>query len=124
MKRIRSLRGAIDVSENSQEAILQATERMLKALIEANKIETSQVIAALFSATADLDAVAPAKAARDLGWNEAALHCFQEMQVVGSLPKCVRVTLLWETDQAQAEMAHRFLGKAASLRPDLSSLDE
>ena len=120
---IRSLRGAIDVSENSRQAILQATEHMLDALIEANGIETEEVIAAFFSATADLDAVAPARAARDIGWDEAALHCYQEMQVEGSLPKCVRVTVLWETDKVQAEMVHCYLGKAAGLRPDLNSID-
>lgn len=120
---IRSLRGATDVPENSRQAILQATEHMLDALIEANGIEADQVIAAFFSATADLDAVAPARAARDLGWDEAALHCYQEMQVKGSLPKCVRVTVLWETDQMQSEMTHCYLGKAASLRPDLNSND-
>ena len=118
---IRSLRGAIDVSENSRAAIFQATKRMLNELIEANGIDKSQVVAAFFSATADLDAVAPAAAARDIGWVEAALHCYQEMHVEGALPRCMRVTVLWETDRAQSEMHHCYVGKAAGLRPDFQS---
>ncbi|MDF1499667.1 MAG: chorismate mutase [Anaerolineales bacterium] len=118
---VRSVRGAIDVPENTRDAILQAGTRMLNELVRANGVEVSQVVAAFFSATADLNAAAPAEAARALGWKQAALHCFQEMHVEGVMPKCLRVTVLWETDRPQSEMKHCYLGKAAQLRPDLHS---
>jgi chorismate mutase len=96
---------------------------MLEALTEANDLEEGQVIAALFSATPDLDAAAPAEAARALGWTQTALHCFQEMAVKGGLPKCLRVTLLWETNRSQPEMKHCYLRGATQLRPDLADPD-
>ncbi|WP_461040750.1 chorismate mutase [Tepidimicrobium xylanilyticum] len=37
----------------------------------------------LFSATKDLNAVYPAKAARLLGYTQCGLMCFNEMDVVG-----------------------------------------
>jgi len=44
----------------------------------------------------------------------------QEMAVEGSLPACIRVLVLWETDKPQSEMQHCYLRGAAGLRPDLS----
>lgn len=120
---VRSLRSAITVSDNSRDEILQASREMLEALIEANDLKETQVIAALFSATNDLDAAAPAEAARRMGWTTVALHCFQEMAVVDALPKCLRVTLLCETNRSQSEMRHRYLRGATQLRPDLTDPD-
>lgn len=117
---IRSLRGAIDVAENTRASILQAAKDLLQALVEANQIQQDQVIAVFFSATGDLTAAYPAEAARVMGWNQVALHCFQEMYVEDSLSMCLRVTILWETDKHQFEMDHCFLGRAATLRPDWS----
>jgi len=52
---IRAVRGANTAAENSREAILAATRELLQALIEANRLDASAVIAATFSVTADLD---------------------------------------------------------------------
>jgi len=116
---IRALRGAITASENSREAILAATLKLLQALIEANRIDASAVIAATFSVTADLDRAYPAEAARDLGWTEAGLLCVQEMRVQGALDKCIRVRVLWETERPQSAMRHCYLRGASDVRPDL-----
>lgn len=117
---IRALRGAITVTENSRESILEATGELLKALVEANRIAPQQVIAATFSATADLDQAYPAEAARAIGWTEAGLMCVQEMRVAGGLAKCIRARVLWETERSQSEMVHRYLRGAVDLRQDLS----
>jgi chorismate mutase len=117
---IRSLRGAINVADNTREAILQASKDLLQALVEANQIQADQVMAVFFSATGDLTAAYPAEAARIMGWKQVALHCFQEMHIDGSLPMCLRVTVLWETEKGQSEMVHCYLGRAAALRPDWS----
>ncbi|MFQ5943235.1 MAG: chorismate mutase [Anaerolineales bacterium] len=116
---IRAIRGATTVSGNSKEAILEATTELLNALVEANRLKASQVIAATFSVTFDLDQAYPAEAARDMGWTEAGLMCVQEMRVDGALDKCIRVRVLWETEQPQSAVAHRYLRRAANLRPDL-----
>lgn len=116
---IRALRGAIDVGENSRQAILDAATVLLRSLIDANDIVPQAVISAIFTATSDLNRAYPAEAARRLGWIEAALICVQEMDVVNSMPMCLRVAVLWETDRPQSEMRHRYLGKTEALRPDL-----
>jgi chorismate mutase len=114
-----AVRGAITLTENNREAILQASGEMLLALVEANDIRARDVVAATFSATPDLDAAYPAEAARDLGWRDAGLLCLQEMVVQGSLPMCLRVRVLWKTEKKQAEISHQYLRGAAVLRPDL-----
>lgn len=117
---IRAIRGAITAPENSREAIEEATGLLLRALIEDNGLLASEVIAATFSVTSDLDQVYPAEVARGLGWTEAALMCVQEMQVEGALNQCIRVSVLWETDRQQSEVRHRYMRGAADLRKDLS----
>lgn len=116
---IRALRGAITVSENSRDALLEAAEVLLRALIEANRIVPEAVVAAVFTVTPDLTAAYPAESARDLGWAQAGLLCLQEMRVDSSLPRCMRVLVLLESQAPQAEMHHKYLRGAKALRPDL-----
>lgn len=116
---IRSLRGAITVPENSRPALESAADELLRALIGANEIEPGAVVCALFTATPDLTAAYPAEAARALGWSQAGLMCLQEMRTDGGLERCLRVMVLWETEQAQSAMRHQYLRGARSLRPDL-----
>lgn len=116
---VYALRGATTVSSNDRAAILDATEELLSALVEANKLTPDQVISALFTATDDLDTAYPAEAARKLGWQQASLLCLQEMNVPGSLPMCLRVLIHVETDRSQPDMHHCYLRGAQDLRPDL-----
>ena len=119
---VRGIRGAITVSENSEPAILAATRELLDGLVENNPgLQPDAIASAWFTVTADLDAVYPAKAARQLGWQLVPLLCTQEILVPGGLPKCVRVLLHWNTEHSQAEISHVYLGGAAALRPDLSN---
>jgi chorismate mutase len=41
------------------------------------------------------------------------------MHVEGSMEKCVRVTVMVESDKKQKNAKHVFLGEAQNLRPDL-----
>jgi len=116
---VRAVRGAITVAENSRAAILEGTLALLQALVEANGLNAGEVIAAVFSATPDLDQAYPAEAARSIGWTEAGLLCVQEMRVEGALDACIRVQVLWETDRPQSSMRHCYLRRAADLRRDL-----
>ena len=92
---LRGVRGAITVSENTSEAILEATEEMLRWLIEQNGIEEEDLASVLFTSTPDLDACFPAKAARNMGWRQVALMGFQEIDVADGLKMCVRVLIHW-----------------------------
>ena len=115
---IRAIRGAITVPENSRAAILEATSELLRSLVDANGLQATDVVAATFSVTPDLDQAYPAEAAQGIGWTDTALMCVQEMRVEGALSNCIRVRVLWETVQPQSAVAHRYLRKASKLRPD------
>ena len=87
----RGIRGATVATDNSAPAIYDATREMLSKLIDANEIEEQDVAAAYFTMTPDLNACFPAAAARQLGWNNTALMGATEVDVPGSLTKCIRV---------------------------------
>lgn len=115
----RGVRGAITASENSHEAILEATETLLREMVSSNELQPSDLASVLFTTTPDLDAVYPAEAARDMGWTQVPLLCTQEMAVPGSLARCIRVLLHWNTRLYVDEIQHVYLREASSLRPDL-----
>ena len=118
----RGVRGATTVSENSREAILRETRRLLALMIRLNGIEPEDVASAIFTTTTDLNAEYPALAARQLGWMDAALLCGHEMNVPHGLPRCVRILVHWNTHKAAAEIQHVYLGEARALRPDKADL--
>ena len=117
---IRGIRGATTVESNSNKAILEATQELLRAMIERNGIIEDDVASVLFSATPELDETFPATAARDMGWTRTALMGFQEADVKHGLPMCIRVLIHWNTDKALDEIQHVFLRDAVVLRPDLA----
>ena len=117
---LRGVRGATTVDLNETEEILQATREMLKAILAENpQIKTEDLASALFTLTPDLDAVFPARAARQIGWENVPLMDAVEIPVPGSLPMCIRVLLHWNTGLPQADIQHVYQGKAVKLRPDL-----
>jgi chorismate mutase len=115
----RGIRGATTVEVDSADAILAATRDLLLRMVEANQVAVAEIASAIFTMTPDLIAAFPARAARDLGWQHVPLLDAQEVPVPGSLSRCVRVLLLWNTDRSQEEVRHVYLREAASLRPDL-----
>lgn len=117
--RCLGVRGATTVADNSRVAILEATSGLLNEIITVNRITLEDIASAVFTATPDLDAAYPAEAARELGWTQTPLLCMQEMQVVGSLRRCIRVLIHWNTQHAPSEIYHVYLGGAQALRPDL-----
>jgi chorismate mutase len=117
--RFRGVRGAITVEDNTAEAIWSATAELLRDMIEANGIEEDDVASVIFTCTPDLNAAYPAKAARELGWRQAALMGCVEMDVPGGLPRCIRVLIHWNTLKTNAELRHIFKRGAVVLRPDL-----
>ena len=115
---IRGLRGATVAESNTREAIIAATVELLEAMVTSNNLNLEEVASVFFTATPDLDAAFPALAARQLGWRDTALMCAQEMAVPGSLPRCIRVLIHWNTDKRPDEIRHIYIGAAAQLRPD------
>lgn len=116
---IVAIRGAI-TTENTKEAMLEASQELLEAILTANQIDKKDIIQITFTCTKDLDAVYPAVAARNLGITEAALMCLQEMYVKGSLEKCIRIAVLCQSEAlVQQTVCHQYLKGAKKLRPDL-----
>ena len=115
----RGIRGATTVETNTAVAILDATRQLLSSIVEANDVDVADVASAFFTVTPDLTTAFPAEAARELGWQSAALLDAQEIPVPGSLARCVRVLVHWNTSKSQQEIRHIYLGGAATLRPDL-----
>lgn len=120
----RGIRGAITVGANTAEDILEGTTELLEEMIAANDIRPENVVSAIFSTTTDLNATFPALAARDLGWDEAALLCTHEMAVPGALDKVVRVLIHLNTERAAHEIVHPYLKDAWQLRPDRNGVED
>ena len=108
----RGVRGAITVSSDSEDEILEATRELLQAIVAANGINIDDVASVYFTTTTDLTSTYPAYAARQLGWYDAALLCGHEMAVPGSLKKCVRVLIHWNTSKLPKEIVHVYLREA------------
>ncbi|MFH1923731.1 MAG: chorismate mutase [Planctomycetota bacterium] len=118
----RGVRGATTADANTSEAILEATRQLLALMIRQNGIEDEDVASAIFTTTPDLNAEFPALAARQLGWLHVALMCHHELQVPGSLRRCIRVLLHWNTKTPAEKIVHIYIKDAVTLRPDLSEV--
>lgn len=117
--RVRGIRGATTVDSNTPEAILSATRELVDAIQQANRIDPADVVAAIFTATPDLNAAFPAAAARDAGWHVPLLDAV-EMDVPGAPRRCVRALVQVYTTLDPRELRHIYLRGAAQLRPDLT----
>ncbi|TWT93759.1 chorismate mutase [Stieleria varia] len=118
----RGVRGATTVENDDRDEILLATRQLIGLMIRQNGIDSADLASAFFTVTKDLTAEFPALAARQLGWLEVPLLCGYEITVEGSLPRCIRVLLHWNTTKTQSEIHHIYLHEAVKLRPDLSKL--
>lgn len=116
---VRAIRGAITVETNETNEIIDATKELLSEISQANKLVEEDMISILFSVTKDLDAAFPAVAARQMGWTDIALMCTNEISVPGSLEKCIRVMIHFNTEKSNKEIKNIYLKGAKVLRPDL-----
>ena len=114
----RGVRGATTAEQTDRESVLVATRELLATMIRLNGIDRTDVASAIFTTTTDITSVFPATAARQLGWLDVPLMCGHEMTVEGSLQKCIRIMLHWNTDKAQDQIQHIYLHGAKVLRPD------
>ncbi len=115
---VRGVRGAINVDENTPEAILAGTRELLQEVLKLNAItEFSEVVSAFFTTTTDLTACFPAEAARTLGMNQVPLLCASEIAVPTGMPRCIRILLHVNTDKTQQEIVHVYLRDTRSCGP-------
>jgi chorismate mutase len=112
----RGIRGATTVDSNTKEDILNSAKELLQKMIDANGLQPENVACAIFTTTHDLNAEFPAAAARQLGWAHPALLCAQEMNVPGSLQRCLRILILYNTEKSAEEIVHVYIKGATTLK--------
>lgn len=117
-ERLFAVRGAVQAEANEAEAILEATETLLRDLLERNGLSPEAMVSCLFTTTEDLDAEFPAVAARRLGLDTVPLICAREIDVPGAMPRVIRAMVHYyaPTDHRPA---HVYLGATQELRADL-----
>lgn len=118
--KIRGVRGATQVRENSCEEIASAVTELLNKMISENGINKEDLVSIIFTATPDLTADFPAVAARALGLGDVPLLCAVEIDVPGSLTRVVRVLMHLNTEKSLSEVRHIYLHGAAALRKDIA----
>ena len=118
--KVRGIRGATTVTENTTVAISEAVNELLDEIEAHNQFEADDIVCVFFTATADLDTMFPAAAARKRpGWDHVPLIDLHQMEVKGSLKHCIRILIQVNTSVAQSAIVHRYLRQAQALRPDL-----
>ncbi|GMA55710.1 chorismate mutase [Alicyclobacillus sacchari] len=116
------MRGATTVKHNDREEIWRATKELMEEIVRLNDIDVDDVASVVLTMTSDLNAAFPALAVRQLpGWQWVPLMCAREIEVPGALPRSIRVLVHLNTDKAQDELIHVYLGEAVQLRPDLAT---
>src|SRR6202165_6247096 len=117
---VRGIRGATTTDEDTERAIVDATTELLAQLVSENALNPGDIAAAWFTTTPDLTAEFPAAAARRFGWGGVPLLCAHEMAVPSShprsLPRCLRVLLLVNTERPSSAMRFVYLRGAQMLR--------
>lgn len=116
---VRGIRGAITVDSNNKEEMLKRTKELLVTLKKENDFKIEDIVSTFFSVTPDLNAAFPAQAARELGWNSVPLFDMKEIDVPGSLPRCIRILVQINCQKSQTEIKHCYLRGARILRKDL-----
>ena len=116
--RLQALRGATTTERNERQAILDATEELLREVMARNALSPERMVSCIFTCTDDLDAEFPAVAARRLGLSGVPLLCAREMQVPGSLPRVIRLMLHCYGEEERRPQ-HVYLREAVELRRDL-----
>lgn len=118
--KVRGIRGATTVAENTVNALAKAVNELLDEIEAHNQFQADDIVCVFFTTTADLDVIFPAAIARKRpGWNHVPLIDLQQMHVQGSLKRCIRILIQVNTPLAQSAMVHRYLRQAQTLRPDL-----
>ena len=118
--RLFALRGATTVDANDAEAILGATQSLMREILDRNELRPEDAVSCIFTLTNDLDAEFPAVAARNIGFSAVPLLCAREVEVPGSLPRVIRVLMHYHAEEDH-QPRHVYLGEARALRTDLES---
>ena len=116
--KLRALRGAITVDANDADAILSATEELVREVMERNGIVPERMVSCIFTCTPRPGRRVPGRRARNLGLSSVPLLCTRELDVPGALPRVIRLMLHCYAEP-DSPTGHVYLREAVSLRRDL-----
>lgn len=114
-----TIRGATTVESNTYEEIKVKTIELLKEALETNMLRIDDIESIIFTCTEDIDAVYPAKFAREIGLTDASLLCMQEMKVANSLNYCIRILIFLRNNVKLKDVSNIYLHNARNLRKDI-----
>jgi chorismate mutase len=117
---LRGIRGATCLDVDDAEHMRDRVVELVAAMLERNGLTVDDLVSVVFTATPDLRSEFPAAAARELGLGDVPLLCAQEIDVVGALPRVVRVLAHAETALDRDQVTHVYLNGAEVLRKDLA----
>ena len=115
----KAVRGAIQVREDTAQAIGAAAVRLVKEILRLNVIAENHIVSIIFSLTQDLSAMNPATGLRRVGFAATPLFCAQEARIAGSMPRVIRALVTWESLERR-ETVPVYLDGAEALRSDLT----
>lgn len=117
---VRAIRGATQLEVDEREHVLSSTRELVSSVLETNSLTEDDVISIIFTATSDVHSEFPAVAARELGLGDVPLMCTQELDIVGAMPRVIRLMALVNTTLRRDEITHVYLRGATALRRDLA----
>lgn len=117
---VRAIRGAVQVSANTDIAIGDGVRELIGAIMRSNSLTPSSVISVFFTSTPDLTAAFPAAACREIGFESVPLIGAVEVDVPGALERVIRVMLHCESSAPVSSISHIYLHGAQSLRRDIA----
>ena len=88
--KLRALRGAITVDANDGDAILDATEELMRAVLEQNSLDAEDLVSCIFTAPRPRRGV-PGGRREAMGLSAVPLLCAHEIDVPGALPRVIRI---------------------------------
>jgi chorismate mutase len=119
---MRGIRGAVQATDDTPEAIDASTRELLRQMVGRNGVVPEDVVAIWFTQTPDLTAAHAASSARALGWRHVPLLGAQEAPVEGQMPRVVRALMIADIDVNPTSVRHVYLGVTRELRDDLNEM--
>lgn len=118
-ERVRALRGATTLDHDERTHLIARTQELITELFERNGLVEDDLVSIVFTATDDISSAFPAEAAREAGITHVPLLCARELDIDGSIPRCIRLLVHTYTTRPVSELRHVYLHAARQLRTDL-----
>lgn len=118
-QRVRALRGATTLEVDERDHLLSRTHELITEVFARNDVGADDLISIIFTATGDIHSAFPAEAARDAGFTHVPLLCTRELEIDGSVQRCIRVLIHAYTARDAHSLRHVYLHDARQLRTDL-----